>query len=177
MASDQQEAWLIMPGKAGSNVMTGVNSLPNDETDAAELRKAQSFGSSGCFGVGIDSGRDLAYSKQKTASAGQSGCFGDPDVRSGPLCLYGEQLHNFGGKGRTSRAPIAGAERAAKSGRASRSAGGSTARRRDAIELAWSSLRITNDSALGARRLRGRTACLFRFGLGISLRYGPPRLG
>ena len=46
MASDQQEAWLIMPGKAGSNVMTGVNSLPNDETDAAELRKAQSFGSS-----------------------------------------------------------------------------------------------------------------------------------
>src|SRR5574344_2891206 len=54
MASDQQEAWLIMPGKAGSNVMTGVNSLPNDETDAAELRKAQSFGSSATSGFTLD---------------------------------------------------------------------------------------------------------------------------
>ena len=57
MASDQQEAWLIMPGKAGSNVMTGVNSLPNDETDAAELRKAQSFGSSAHFPLTLNSGR------------------------------------------------------------------------------------------------------------------------
>jgi hypothetical protein len=50
-----------MPGKAGSNVMTGVNSLPNDETDAAELRKAQSFGSSaypiGYLSAVVDYGR------------------------------------------------------------------------------------------------------------------------
>ena len=61
MASDQQEAWLIMPGKAGSNVMTGVNSLPNDETDAAELRKAQSFGSSDSEGMKADVALAFGY--------------------------------------------------------------------------------------------------------------------
>lgn len=62
MASDQQEAWLIMPGKAGSNVMTGVNSLPNDETDAAELRKAQSFGSSGVRSALLSKAYFILYS-------------------------------------------------------------------------------------------------------------------